>query len=80
VLSFDEAPEHYHLKARGTFVEVNGIKQPAPAPRFSRTRPDTPTAPQLATLAGINAALDGWLPPSQVAQWRDSGVMGENLG
>jgi crotonobetainyl-CoA:carnitine CoA-transferase CaiB-like acyl-CoA transferase len=80
VLSFDEAPEHYHLKARGTFVEVNGIKQPAPAPRFSRTQPDTPTAPQLATLAGIDAALDGWLPPSRVGRWRDSGVLGENIG
>jgi alpha-methylacyl-CoA racemase len=37
VLSFAEAPEHPHLKARGTFVEVEGIVQPAPAPRFSRT-------------------------------------------
>jgi crotonobetainyl-CoA:carnitine CoA-transferase CaiB-like acyl-CoA transferase len=80
VLSFDEAPEHHHLKARGTFVEVNGIKQPAPAPRFSRTQPATPTPPQQATLAGIDAALDGWLPPSLVGQWRDSGVLGENLG
>ena len=32
-----EAPEHPHLKARGTFVEVDGVVQPAPAPRFSRT-------------------------------------------
>ena len=37
VLSFGEAPEHPHLEARGTFVEVAGVVQPAPAPRFSRT-------------------------------------------
>ncbi|MBX3705879.1 MAG: CoA transferase [Pseudomonadales bacterium] len=37
VLSIFEAPHHPHNKARGTFVEVDGIMQPAPAPRFSRT-------------------------------------------
>lgn len=37
VLDWDEAPEHPHNKARGTYVEVDGVVQPAPAPRFSRT-------------------------------------------
>jgi alpha-methylacyl-CoA racemase len=37
VLDLAEAPEHPHNKARGTFVEVEGVVQPAPAPRFSRT-------------------------------------------
>ncbi len=37
VLSLAEAPEHPHMKERGTFVEVEGVVQPAPAPRFSRT-------------------------------------------
>ena len=37
VLSIFEAPEHPHNKARSTFVEVDGIMQPAPSPRFSRT-------------------------------------------
>src|SRR5690625_1565691 len=37
VLSMAEAPEHHHAKARNAFVEINGITQPAPAPRFSRT-------------------------------------------
>lgn len=37
VLSFDEAIDHPHNKARETFVEVEGIVQPAPAPRFSKT-------------------------------------------
>lgn len=39
VLSMDEAPNHPHNVARGTFVEIDGIVQPAPAPRFSRTKP-----------------------------------------
>ena len=37
VLSLGEAAKHPHLAARSTYVEVNGIVQPAPAPRFSRT-------------------------------------------
>lgn len=37
VLSMAEAPAHPHLKERGTFVELDGVPQPAPAPRFSRT-------------------------------------------
>jgi len=37
VLSMAEAPEHPHNKARETFVEIEGVVQPAPAPRFSKT-------------------------------------------
>lgn len=37
VLSLTEAPDHPHNVARGTFVDVGGHTQPAPAPRFSRT-------------------------------------------
>jgi alpha-methylacyl-CoA racemase len=37
VLSYAEAREHPHLRARGTYVESHGVVQPAPAPRFSRT-------------------------------------------
>jgi alpha-methylacyl-CoA racemase len=37
VLSLTEAPDHPHNVARGAFVEVDGVRQPAPAPRFSRT-------------------------------------------
>jgi alpha-methylacyl-CoA racemase len=37
VLTMAEAPAHPHNAARGTFTEVDGVSQPAPAPRFSRT-------------------------------------------
>ena len=39
VLSILEAPAHPHNRQRDTFVAVDGVTQPAPAPRFSRTRP-----------------------------------------
>lgn len=37
VLDLDEAPRHPHNRARETFVDLRGVTQPAPAPRFSRT-------------------------------------------
>ena len=45
VLALGEAPQHPHNVARGTFVELDGVVQPAPAPRFSRTRPRLPARP-----------------------------------
>ena len=42
VLSMAEAPSHPHNAARGTFIEVGGVMQPAPAPRYSVTVNDTP--------------------------------------
>ena len=48
VLSMADAPGHPHNVARGTFIEVGGVRQPAPAPRFSRTPaavPDPPPVP-----------------------------------
>jgi len=45
VLNMAEAPEHPHNKARDTFIELEGIIQPAPAPRFSRTVPEVYPAP-----------------------------------
>ena len=67
VLSFGEAPAHPHLKARGTFVEVEGVTQPAPAPRFSATPTTMPTAPQAPSGA---QALHGWLSAERIAAWQ----------
>jgi crotonobetainyl-CoA:carnitine CoA-transferase CaiB-like acyl-CoA transferase len=46
VLSMAEAPAHPHNRARGVFVEVGGVPQPAPAPRFSRTPSAPPERPE----------------------------------
>jgi alpha-methylacyl-CoA racemase len=45
VLTFGEAVTHPHLSGRGTYVVANGLAQPAPAPRFSRTPPGPIDAP-----------------------------------
>jgi alpha-methylacyl-CoA racemase len=45
VLSMDEAHEHPHNVARSAFIEVGGVRQPAPAPRFGTTKLDHPIAP-----------------------------------
>jgi alpha-methylacyl-CoA racemase len=45
VLSIEDAPRHPHNQARGTFIDVGGVTQAAPAPRFSRTPANTPTIP-----------------------------------
>lgn len=42
VLDFGEAPKHRHAQARQGFVTIDGVVQPAPAPRFDRSVPDTP--------------------------------------
>jgi len=44
VLTLAEAPAHAHARAREAFVDVAGVRQPAPAPRFSRSAPTAPTA------------------------------------
>ncbi len=43
VLTMSEAAKHPHNVERGTFIDVGGVTQPAPAPRLSRTVSDTPT-------------------------------------
>ena len=45
VLTFAEAPSNEHIAARGSLIELDGVTQHAPAPRFSRTPTTTPAAP-----------------------------------
>jgi alpha-methylacyl-CoA racemase len=59
VLSLDEAPAHPQLAARGTFVEIDGVVQPAPAPRFSRT-PSAVQSPPARPGEHTRAALADW--------------------
>jgi len=73
VLSLAEAPAHPHNEARGTFIELDGVIQPAPAPRYSAT----PTAAPRSTKADA-AALLGELGygEERVAALRDAGTIG----
>jgi alpha-methylacyl-CoA racemase len=78
VLSLTEAPEHPHNQARGTFVDVEGVLQPAPAPRFSRTPGRIQHGP---AQAGPNSveALRGWgLAADEIAELMKSGAVADH--
>jgi len=57
VLSPAEAPAHPHNRARRTFIDVAGVTQPAPAPRFGRTPARKPQPPAAVTVAEV---LNDW--------------------
>ena len=59
VLDLSEAPHHPHNVARGSFVEVEGVMQPAPAPRFSRT-PGEVARPPAAPGENTDEVLADW--------------------
>ncbi len=59
VLEFDEAPDHPHMKARGTYQKAFGIVQAKPAPRFSRTEGAIQGGPPSEFLLA-NDVLAGW--------------------
>ena len=59
VLPLSEAAQHPHLKARQTYVEADGVVQPAPAPRFSRTSPTLTSGPSAAG-GQSREALTAW--------------------
>jgi alpha-methylacyl-CoA racemase len=59
IIPISEAPQHPHLAARGTFVVKDGMTQPVPAPRFSRTEPSL-TWPPPGSGEHTRAALTAW--------------------
>jgi alpha-methylacyl-CoA racemase len=78
VLSLTEAPEHPHNKARRTFVDVDGVVQPAPAPRFSRTPGRIQHGPAKARPNSAET-LRGWgLPADEIADLMKSGALADH--
>jgi len=76
VSTMAEAPDHPHLAARGTFVEVAGVRQPAPAPRFSLT-PGAITGPPPPIGADTDTALAAWgVGADQRERLRAAGAIG----
>jgi alpha-methylacyl-CoA racemase len=63
VLTFQEAARHPHLTSRGTLIDLDGVIQPAPAPRFSRTSTATPPPPLV--VPGLAAIVSEWQTPPQ---------------
>ncbi len=66
VLSFDDATAHPHNVARAAHVTVDDVAQPAPAPRFSRTPSEVPTAPPGRGTAGRAALADWGFAPAEI--------------
>jgi len=72
VLSLEEAPLHPHNRERNTFVEVEGVVQPAPAPRFSRTRPELKGAPPTPGQDTQSVLEDFGLTPGEIEALKQS--------
>ena len=75
VMSLAEAPDHHHLKARETFVTPDGPRQPAPAPRFSRTRPEIQGAPPAAGEHSREALADWGFSESEIDDLEAAGAV-----
>ncbi len=75
VLDFDEAPRHPHNKARGTFTEVAGVTQPAPAPRFSKTESRIASPPPLAGQHTESILFAAGYSDDDLAALRESGAV-----
>ena len=69
VLELNEVAKDPHNAARNTFIEIDGVLQPAPAPRFTRTPNPTPTPPRKANMVDPAAALRAWLEPKELENW-----------
>jgi alpha-methylacyl-CoA racemase len=75
VLSMREAPEHPHNVHRGTFVERNGVVQPAPAPRFSKTEPEIQRPPSHAGQHTDEVLAEWGFDADRIAKLRDAGAI-----
>jgi alpha-methylacyl-CoA racemase len=75
VLDLGEAPMHPHNIARRTFLDIDGVFQPAPAPRYSKDRLDRPDPPRREGEDGEDILADLGYEPDDIAQLRADGVL-----
>jgi alpha-methylacyl-CoA racemase len=80
VLSLSEAHAHPHNQARQTFVERDGVLQPAPAPRFSRTAADLAGPPPSPGQHTEAALVDWGFSGDEVAKLRETGAVTQAEG
>jgi alpha-methylacyl-CoA racemase len=75
VLTLEEAPQHPHNRARGTFIDLDGVVQPGPAPRYARSGAAEPVPPKApgadgeAILAGLGYG------PGDIKRLRGEGAL-----
>ena len=75
VLSLSEATTHPHNVARGTFTEVEGVVQPAPAPRFSRTPGEIASPPAWPGQHTDEALADWGFSADDITKLRETGAV-----
>jgi alpha-methylacyl-CoA racemase len=75
VLGLGEAPDHPHNWARRTFVELDGVVQPAPAPRYSTSLLDPPQPPRREGQDGTAILAELGYPQGAISDLKDKGVL-----
>jgi alpha-methylacyl-CoA racemase len=75
VLTLAEAPAHAHAQARQAYVEIDGVVQPGPAPRFSRSTPDTPRPAPALGADGAAVLQQAGFTEAEVAALRATGIL-----
>jgi alpha-methylacyl-CoA racemase len=77
VLSLAELTSHPHHVARQSFVDVGGVTQPAPAPRFSATVPDQPREPRVPNEDACTILAELGIGPAEAKALHDAGAFGD---
>ena len=75
VLSMAEASQHPHNRHRSTFVDIAGVTQPAPAPRFSRTPADVPFPPAHPGQHTDEVMVDWGVSKEEITRLREAGAI-----
>jgi len=70
-----EVADHQHNKARDSFININGVTQPAPATKFSVSKPETPRAPLPAGSATIDVLKEFGFSESEIESLKDKGAL-----
>jgi alpha-methylacyl-CoA racemase len=76
VMGFDDAPAHPQMADRQAFVTVGNVVQPAPAPRYSATQPEHPSAPGAAGSDGETILRDCGYSAAELTDLRRAGLLG----
>jgi len=80
VLSMAEVSGHPHMTARRSVLEVDGVSQPAPAPRFSRTQCSDPKPPRTSTRDEALTSLERWIGDERYSELATTGMLDAVLG